>query len=126
MKPAELFLSSLNKTWVLDLDGTLVYHNGYKSGRDDFLPGAKEFLSSIPSGDFILILTARENEARDTTEQFLKQHGIRYDSLIMGAPMGERILINDIKPSGLKTAYAVECDRNEGLEKFRITIDPSL
>ena len=126
MKPAELRLSPLNKTWILDLDGTLVLHNGYKTGCDEFLPGAKEFLAGIPPGDFILILTAREIEAREATEQFLLENGVRYDALMLGAPMGERILINDAKPSGLRTAYAVECGRNEGLEQLRVTIDPSL
>ena len=29
-----LRLSSLPHTWVLDLDGTLVRHNGYKTGED--------------------------------------------------------------------------------------------
>ena len=31
-------LSPLPKTWILDLDGTLVKHNGYKTdGRDSLL-----------------------------------------------------------------------------------------
>ncbi len=60
-----LTLSTLNKTWILDFDGTLVEHNGYKSGEDKWLPGALEFLRSIPETDYILILTAREKEAKE-------------------------------------------------------------
>ena len=38
-------LSPLGHTWILDLDGTIVKHNGYKiDGYDTFLDGAKEFL----------------------------------------------------------------------------------
>lgn len=43
-------LSPLGKTWILDLDGTLVKHNGYKlDGHDTLLPGAKDFLKQITS-----------------------------------------------------------------------------
>ena len=42
------------KTWILDLDGTLVVHDGpFIMGHDEFLPGAKEFLDSIPELDQI-------------------------------------------------------------------------
>jgi len=126
MKPTKLSLSSLQKTWILDLDGTLVTHNGYKTNGDEFLPGAKEFLLNIPQNDFILILTAREEEARPVTEQFFNENGIRYDLILFEIPMGERILFNDSKPSGLKMSYAIECNRDEGLEQLYISIDPSL
>ena len=54
-------LSPLPHTWILDFDGTLVEHNGYKTGEDKWLPGALEFLKSIPQEDYVLILTARFN-----------------------------------------------------------------
>lgn len=39
-----LAISSLPHTWILDLDGTLVEHNGYKIyGKDRVLPGIKKF-----------------------------------------------------------------------------------
>ena len=44
--PRDLRLSPLKHTWVLDFDGTLVKHNGYKTGNDEWLPGAVEFLRS--------------------------------------------------------------------------------
>ena len=122
----QLTLSTLGKTWILDFDGTLVEHNGYKSGEDRWLPGAKEFLQSIPETDYVLILTAREKEARGKTEEFLRRHGIRYDDIRFEMPMGERILLNDSKPSGLKMSYSVECKRNEGIEGLTIDIDESL
>ena len=47
---------------------------------------------------------------------FLKKNNIRYDYLISDMPFGERILVNDRKPSGLDTAYAVNKDRDEKFE----------
>jgi hypothetical protein len=121
-----LQLSSLAHTWVLDFDGTLVKHNGYKTGKDEWLPGALEFLRSLPEDDFILILTAREPAARAVTESFLRAYGIRFNLILFGIPMGERILMNDKKPSGLQCAYAVNPDRNVGPINFKWEIDESL
>lgn len=119
-------LSSLRHTWILDFDGTLVVHNGYKSGDDRFLPGALEFLHKIPRDDFVIILTARENEARERTIEFLKKYNIKFDAIFFEMPMGERILINDTKPSGLCCAYAVSPNRNEGFMNLEVQIDSNL
>lgn len=98
----KLILSPLPKTWILDLDGTILKHNGYKiDGHDTFLDGAKEFLSKIAKNDFVIFVTSRTKEVAEETEKFLAENKIRYDHIIYGAPYGERILINDDKPSGL-------------------------
>lgn len=107
------YVSSLGKTWIFDLDGTLVKHNGYKiDGRDSWLEGAKEFLSHISAQDRIIFLTSRTKEERECTEAFLEDSAIRYDEIIYNMPYGERILINDMKPSGLKTALAINTERD--------------
>lgn len=126
LKENILKLSTLNKTWIFDFDGTLVVHNGYKTGEDKFLVGAKEFLQSIPKDDFIIIMTAREAAAKEKTEKFLKENNIRYDRILFEMPMGERILINDNKPSGLKCAYALCPNRNEGFNNINIELDENL
>lgn len=122
----QLRISKLGHTWILDFDGTLVIHNGYKTGEDKFLPGAKEFLQSIPKNDYVLILTAREKEAREKTEKFLKENSIRYNQILFEMPMGERILINDDKPSGLRCAYAIAPKRDQGLESLDVVLDENL
>ena len=43
MQLPDLPLKDLPKGWILDLDGTLVVHNGYKTGEDTILPGVKDF-----------------------------------------------------------------------------------
>ena len=108
-----LNLSPLNHTWILDMDGTIVKHNGYIiDGYDTFLEGAEDFLRSIPETDMIIFLTSRTDNERSLTEEFLKDKKIRYDKIIFNAPYGERILINDMKPSGLKTAISVNTRRD--------------
>lgn len=110
----DLVLSTLPKTWIFDLDGTIVKHNGYKTdGEDCLLPGAKEYLDKIPQEDYILFLTSRLNEYRERTLLFLKEHEIRYDEILFEMPMGERIVVNDRKPSGIDMAIAVNTNRDE-------------
>lgn len=108
-----LHISSLAHSWILDLDGTVVKHNGYLlDGHDTLLEGAKEFLRRIPADDYVLFLTSRKEEYREVTENFLKANDIRYDCILFGAPYGERVLLNDRKPSGLATSYAVNKTRD--------------
>ncbi len=116
-----LRLSALPKTWIIDIDGLLVKHNGYKTEQGDMvLPGAREFLNQLGEDDMVVLITARSEEYRKQTESFLLDQGMRFDCIIWNAPCGERILINDRKPSGLATAYAVNCirDRFEGIEYY--------
>ena len=122
----QLRISPLGHSWILDFDGTLVEHNGYKTGDDKFLPGAKEFLQSIPKDDFVLIMTAREKEAKEKTVKFLNDNGIRFNEILFEMPMGERILINDDKPSELRSAYAITPTRNQGLENLDVIVDENL
>ncbi len=120
----KLKLSTLGHTWILDLDGTLVKHNGYKiDGKDTFLDGAESFLKSIPDKDMIVFLTSRTEECREITEFFLTANNIRYDQIIFGAPYGERILVNDDKPSGLIMEYAVAKTRDEA---FNLEIEEQI
>lgn len=103
-----LRLSTMGHTWIFDLDGTVVKHNGYKiDGKDSLLPGAAEFLRRLPEKDMIVFLTSRTDENRAETEAFLQEAGIRYDAIVWNAPYGERILVNDSKPSGLKMSYSL-------------------
>ena len=119
-------VSQLNKTWIFDLDGTVVKHNGHKiDGHDTLLSGAKEFLSALPAGDMIVFITSRGVEYKAQTERFLAQSGIRFSTVVYDAPYGERILVNDAKPSGLKTAIAINTTRDVFItEEF--TVDEKL
>lgn len=122
----ELRLSPLGKTWILDIDGTICKHNGYKlEGKDTLLSGAKEFFNSLRTEDKVILVTSRTEEQAAFTERFLYENGIHYDAILYGMPYGERILINDKKPSGLATSFAVNTERDEFC-KCRFVIDESL
>ncbi len=113
---ATLRLSNLPKTWLIDLDGTIVKHNGYKEGGDKLLEGVKEFFENISEQDVVIILTSREAKYKDETIDFLKANKIRFDHIIFDLPYGERVLINDMKESGMLTAYAINKKRDEPLD----------
>lgn len=107
-------LSSLPKTWILDVDGTIVKHNGYKTdGYDTLLDGVKEFFETVSAEDKIILLTARKEEYLAALKKFLAENKIRYDVILTDMPLGERILINDRKPSGLDMAFAINKNRDD-------------
>ena len=120
-----LVLSSLSHTWICDVDGTICVHNGYKNGGDVLLSGVKELFNQIPQGDMIIFVTSRKIDEKQNLENFLTKNGLRFNHIIYDAPMGERILINDDKPSGLKMAYAIDKKRDADLNLV-IKIDEAL
>lgn len=111
-----LRMSTLPKTWVLDVDGTIVVHNGHlRPVGDELLPGVKEFFASLPPQDVVVLLTAQKKGDRSEVGSLLHRppHQIRHHPLRNAA--GERILVNDCKPSGLPTAFAINKKRDEPL-----------
>lgn len=60
----------------------------------------------------MIILTSRTEEYREATIAFLRRYSVRYDEILFNMPMGERIVVNDRKPSGLDMAVAMNIDRN--------------
>lgn len=122
----ELVMSTLPKTWILDLDGTLLKHNGYKiDGYDSLLPGAREFLVNIDAEDMVIVVTSRHIEYKKMTEDFLTDCGIRFDCVIYDVPYGERILVNDNKPSGLKMAHCINFERDI-VKHLKVRLDEEL
>ena len=121
-----VYVSPLGKTWIFDSDGTLCKHNGYKlDGVDTVLPGVKDFFAQLSEEDKVIIVTSRKKEYASITESFLKDNGIHYDAIIYDMPYGERILINDKKPSGLITGIAVNTERDVFMQQ-RFEVDPKL
>jgi len=110
-----LRLSTLSHTWLIDMDGVVCPHNGHLRGDQGLLPGVRELWASIPTTDRIVLLSARGAEHEAATLALMAAEGLRVDHALFGLPVGERILINDIKPGGLLTAVAVNLIRDEGL-----------
>lgn len=112
----EICVSPLPKTWIFDLDGTIVKHNGYKlDGEDSLLDGVKDFFTTMSASDMVVFITSRDEKYKLATEDFLKKNEIRYNHIIYNAPFGERILLNDKKPSGLVTAISINLERDRFL-----------
>lgn len=122
----DLTLSPLPHTWFIDVDGVIMRHNGHKDGTDELLPGAHAFWDQIPANDLIVLVTARQSEEVDALLRALNTAGLRHDRILAGLPVGERIVINDRKPSGLQTSIAVNLERDAGLAGLTVSVDPDL
>ena len=126
----------LNKTWFIDIDGTIVYHqNDYnlddiieELGNDSHtmekpIERSVNFLNSISHDDTIVLTTARDSKHKDHTIRMLDYYNIRYDRIMFDLRAGPRYLINDIKPPGVSgntepipTAIAVNLERDKGIQ----------
>ena len=115
---------NLRHTWFIDLDGTILKHNGYITDKSDkLLKGVKSFFKKIPKQDLIIVTTSRDKKNSKKTINFLKKNKIKFNQIIFNLPYGERILINDIKPKNrLYTAKSVNLKRNSGLSNYKIIL----
>ena len=130
-------IESLNSTWFVDIDGTIVKHCSNDSIDNAIFNMVDEshlmekpieksikFLNDLPSGDTIILTTARDSKHEDHTLRMLKHFRIRYDRIMFDLRSGPRYLVNDIKPVGvannsepLKMAFALNVNRDEGINK---------
>lgn len=116
----------MKKTIFLDIDGTLVKHKNSLSKvlleEPEILPGVIDKINQWDAdGHIIILTTGRKESMRRITEEQLQKLGIFYSQLVMGLTRGERIIINDKKPTiDMKTASAIEVNRNEGLINIEI------
>lgn len=106
--------SNLAHTWFVDLDGTILKHNGHKNPPEELLPGVHDLWNEIPPDDCIILVSARDIQYKDSTLEFINLCGLRYNHAIFNVPMGERIVVNDTKPNGLGTALAWNVLRDSG------------
>jgi hypothetical protein len=86
--------------------------------EEDLNPGSRDQITEWSlAGHTIILTTGRKECWREETEVELKKHKILYDSLIMGLPTGQRVLINDNKPedTAYPMAVAHSLDRNKGM-----------
>ena len=117
----------MEKTIFLDIDGCIFKHKGNLSNQileiTELLPGVTEKINEWNAEDHkIILVTGRKESMRKFTEEQLLKHGIFYDQLIMGITGGERVLINDTKPTKklIPTAVAITVERNKGLKSIII------
>lgn len=121
-----LEMSCLSKSWFVDIDGVLAEHNAYLHGKDVWLDSSLKFLESLSSGDKIILTTSRKPEDVTSLVAELKSRGIEVHSVITELPHGERIVVNDSKPSGLRTAFSIPLQRDMGMADVVIAHNPLL
>jgi phosphatidate phosphatase PAH1 len=123
------FLSEDTKAILSDIDGSILYH--YGSLEDIFkyenepvlLPGvAEKFREWKKKGYVIYLMTARPQTMKSLTIRQLEKVGIYHmiSGLWMGLPHGERILLNDTKPTGKPSGRFIELKRDKGLKDIDI------
>lgn len=104
------------KTWFIDFDGTLVHHKSHMKDEDYILDDTKTFFKTkVEENDYVIITTARGHDHKERIENFLSKHDIKFNLVLCGLPSGARILINDIKPDGMITAYSYNLERDKGI-----------
>lgn len=113
------------KTIFIDIDGTILRHNGDLSKQilttPEVLPEVLEkFNEWNRKGYYIVLTTGRKECMREMTIKALLSSGVFYDQLVMGLPRGERVLINDSKPDMNNTASAFVVGRNNGLTEIEL------
>jgi hypothetical protein len=110
-----------NYTIFCDLDGTLweqgdpteIAKPGY---QPKIIYGTVGKIREWDSKGYKIILTTgRKESLREVTVKQLSYAGIVYDQLVMGIGGGSRVLINDLRPNGDKSAFVYQPKRNEGI-----------
>ena len=101
------------RTWFIDLDGTIFEHNSYLYGKNIVLKKVKFFLNEIPSDDCLIFVTARPRKYKNMTLKGLSLLDIDYDGIIFNVSSGTRVIVNDKKDSGKFTALAINKRRND-------------
>lgn len=110
----------MSGTVFLDIDGTILENlNGGISRQLDArvapeaLPGVKKLFDKLhDEGHFIVLITARPMSHKQMTERELLHRGLFWDMLIMGAPKGPRVVVNDSSERHDLVAAGVEHARN--------------
>jgi len=114
------------KTIFCDIDGTLLNHTGniIQNIQEDpqVLSNVQEQIRMWDKLNYTVVLTTgRKESTRARTEEQLAKCGIVYNTLLMGIPNGDRVLINDKKTKGVRnTAYAINLVRNSGLQHLKL------
>ena len=113
--------STFIKTIFCDIDGCIFLHCGNSTDvfhlKPKLLPGVTEaFTDWCKKGYAVIITTARPESLREITAQQINEAGLFFDQLIMGLPLGARVVINDVPdPNSFKKAEAINLLVDRGM-----------
>jgi hypothetical protein len=114
------------KTIFCDIDGTLLYHHGSLDAiahhpEPIVLDGVVEKMRLWYNlGCRIIVVTARPSSMEALTRFQLEKVGIPFHVLLMDCTHGERVVINDEKPTGEPSARAVVVKRDKGFKDVNL------
>ena len=107
-----------NKTYICDLDGTLVMHHENINDYPDYaelLPESVETLIRLKNDNCCLVLiTGRSKKETSKTLKQLEEKGIIFARCMFDMPIGIRFLVNDYKFENEPKAIAINIKRNAG------------
>lgn len=102
------------KIYMIDLDGTVCEDVKNEEGVDvmrdtPVLEDAVTYINSLyDEGNYVCFFSARTDEFKDVTEEWLKRHGVKYHQLILNKPrkLGEYVEYHYIDNSHVRaTTY---------------------
>jgi aminoglycoside phosphotransferase (APT) family kinase protein len=116
-------------TIFCDIDGVLFKHSPHSTCDFDtnivISEGDLQKLSQLQKeGHRIVLTSSRHTKYKDELIELLSKKNICYDDLVLDCNPGQRILINDRKPSKpfLPQANAFEVTRDKGIENFSLQV----
>lgn len=77
------------KAWLVDIDGTLAHSMGrgpfdwHRVGEDDVDESIASLVRMLHVNEYVVLMSGRDEVCRDATKDWLRQHAISIDSLIM-------------------------------------------
>lgn len=111
-------------TIFCDLDGT-IWEQGDPSelAKPGYQPkmihGSVDKIREWDSKGYRIILTTgRKESLREVTAKQLSYAGVVYDQLVMGIGGGSRVLINDLRSNGDRSAFVFQPERNQGIAEI--------
>ncbi len=103
---------------IVDIDGTMAKMNGKRGPYDTHLyhvddvePNLRDIVDRLSrTGLYVLVTSGRSEDFRDATEQWLEQHDVEYDELIMrksGDTRNDSIVKHDLYHKYIAPNYHV-------------------
>ena len=112
---------------MIDIDGVICEHvdnefpEKMKTAKE--ITGAKDWINKkFDSGSYICFFTARVEEHRNVTENWLRRHGFKYHKIIFGKPRGGNYHYIDharIRATTFKGRFTPLVSKTHGIEVFR-------
>ena len=119
--------SNLNNTYLIDIDGVLLYNTG-KYGKKNWFNTLDPILENVSTikklsdeGNEIVFITSRTKDALDLVVDFLEQQGIKYKTIVHSCFHSKRIIINDFASTNpFPSCIAINVPRNNQIEPYII------